>query len=77
MAAPTPQPDPTTKGLFESKTFWGLVVMILASASQRWFGIDLDEETQVGIATDLGIIAGAVLAIWGRLKASKQIDDLF
>ena len=69
--------EPTTKGLFSSKTFWGVVVLLLATQGKQWFDLDLDQMARSDIATQLAAIGGAVLAIWGRLKATKAIDDLY
>lgn len=77
-----PQPSPTPfeserKGLMGSKTVWGVVIMILAPYLQRSFGIDLSGETGLGIANDLPVLFGGFLAIYGRIKASGRIDDIF
>ena len=65
-----------TKGLFASKTFWGMIVMFVAFALNKWFGINLSEETH-GIVTDeLVNIAGAALIIYGRIKAERKISGI-
>lgn len=68
--------DNETKGLLQSKTFWGVVVMAIAGVLRPIFGIVLPEETQQAIAHDLTVAAGAFLAIWGRIAASAKIDRL-
>ncbi|UCG53619.1 MAG: hypothetical protein JSW58_08680 [Candidatus Latescibacterota bacterium] len=74
-----PNPPPNIddfKGLFQSKTFWGIVVMIFGALGRNWLGIDIEEETQASITEEIVVIVGAVLAIYGRLVASKQIDAI-
>ena len=71
------RPITDTKGLMGSKTVWGVVIMLLAPYLQRWFGLDLSGETGVGVANDLPVLFGAFLAIYGRVKASGKIDDVF
>lgn len=67
----------STKGLLGSKTVWGVVIMLLAPYIQQWFGVDLSGETGVEVANDLPVLFGAFLAIYGRVKASGKIDDVF
>jgi len=77
MSLPQTLPEPEGKGLMGSKTVWGVVIMILAPYLQRSFGIDLSGETSMSIANDLPVLFGAFLAIYGRVKASGKIDDIF
>lgn len=65
-----------SKGLFQSKTFWGVVLMLFAGGAKSWLGIDLDELTQEDITTEVITIVGSILAIWGRVKATRRIDGL-
>lgn len=64
-----------TKKWYASKTVWGGLIAV-ASATAGLFGVYIDEQTQAQI-TDLALVgAGAVgglIAIWGRIKADKEI----
>lgn len=71
------QKQPETKGLFDSKTFWGVLLMVLASQSKKLFGVDLSDLLDSNFADSAAVIAGAVWAIFGRISADKKITDLF
>ena len=65
-----------TKSIFQSKTIIGSVVALLSIALSSFFGYEIAgadkaQLTEIIIAT-LGS-AGAVTAIYGRVKATKQI----
>lgn len=63
------------KGAFASRAVWGGIVAVLAGIAGI-FGYTIDPALQGEIATQaLGIAAavGGVIAIWGRLKATKKI----
>jgi hypothetical protein len=66
--------DTTTA--FRSKTIWGLLIMLITWGLSRWGGINLSEETQGQLGTDLAMLAGAGLAIYGRIKASRPISGI-
>lgn len=71
-----------TKPLFRSKTFWGSVVAV-GGAIAGLFGFDLTSADQaeltglidqtIGVWDSLAVIAGALLAIYGRITATKTI----
>jgi hypothetical protein len=61
------------KKLIQSKTFWGGVIM-LANGVAKHLGYDLgDQAAWVDILVNL---SGAVLAIWGRITATKRIKSM-
>lgn len=60
------------KGLLQSKTFWGVVVLLLVPLLRR-AGLDIGDAAGSEIAGDLVAIAGGAVAIWGRVSASKPI----
>jgi hypothetical protein len=62
-----------TKGLLASKTVWGTVVMIIATALS-FFKIDIGD--QAGWVEAGMSLAGASLAIYGRIKAVKKISGV-
>lgn len=66
-----------TKGLFDSKTFWGVVVMLTGPLFLEWFGIDLSSETGLEFANKAPELIGAFIALYGRAKASSKIDNIF
>jgi uncharacterized membrane protein len=68
-----------SKAWYASKGVWGGVLAV-ASVVGGYFGVKLDEATQTvivdqitGAASAIGIIVGAVTAIYGRIAATKQI----
>ncbi|HXV24168.1 MAG TPA: hypothetical protein VED46_07905 [Alphaproteobacteria bacterium] len=65
------------KTLFSSKTFWGAFVAILAGALSL-FGYHLGEADQVELINSISGVAAAVgglIAIYGRIVASKRIGS--
>jgi hypothetical protein len=63
------------KTLFSSKTFWGALVAVLAGASSL-FGYQLAAEDQaeiVNAVSGIAAAAGGLVAIYGRVVASKRI----
>lgn len=69
-----------SKSIFASKTFWGAVISVLGKLSGVVFGVEIGEDSVAQI-TDLTIAAvsfgtsfiGDVLAVYGRVKATKAI----
>lgn len=64
---------PETKSIFESKTVWGVIVMMLSHFLPS-LGVNLDEASQGAISEQFTILIGAGLAIWGRFTAKAPID---
>jgi CDP-diglyceride synthetase len=65
------------KSLFASKTVWGAVIAILAGALSL-FGYQLDAGDQaelINIASGIAATAGGLIAIFGRIVASKRIGS--
>lgn len=62
-----------TKSLLTSRTFWGAVLMMAASALS-YFGIDFGAEDQARLAYILAESAGFALTVWGRIAAGKAIE---
>ena len=63
------------KTLLASKTFWGAFVAVLAGALSL-FGYQLAAEDQaqlVNAVSGIAAAAGGVVAIYGRIVASKRI----
>ena len=65
------------KGLLSSKTVWGVIVMVIGTA------LGWGAEAQEVITTSVMLIVsgvleilGAVLAIYGRIKAEKRIGSV-
>lgn len=61
-----------TKGLVQSKTFWGVIIMVAPTVA-TWLGWSLSEAETQGIITAGTEAFGALLALWGRIKAVKPI----
>jgi hypothetical protein len=65
------------KTLLSSKTFWGALVAVLASALSL-FGYQLGASEQselIAIGTSVAGAAGGLFAIYGRIVASKRIGS--
>lgn len=60
------------KNLLLSKTFWGVVILVLAP-NLKWFGIDLDAEDYTIVGSEIITGIGALLAIIGRIGAKRKI----
>ncbi len=63
------------KSLIASKTFWGAFVAVAAGVFGL-FGYAVTPEDQVWLVDSIaavGAIAGGVVAVYGRIKASKRI----
>ena len=63
------------KSIFASGTFYAGLLAI-AAGILGFFGWTLtadDQQTLIDLAVGIGASVGGVLAIWGRVKASKQI----
>lgn len=66
-----------TKRIFQSKTIIGSVVTLLALSLSSFFGYEIGADDQtILVDTALNFIAsaGAIVAIYGRIKASKKIE---
>ena len=68
-----------TKPWWQSKTIWGALITIIALILSL-FGVQIDEQTKqvlinesVALATAVAGIVGAVLSIYGRIKAKQRI----
>lgn len=57
------------KGILQSKTVWGIAVMVIAQVLKR-NGVEVDE---AGLLNDLMSAVGTILAIYGRVTASSTI----
>ncbi|MCB1377968.1 MAG: hypothetical protein KDK89_06330 [Alphaproteobacteria bacterium] len=63
------------KSFFASKTIWGGFIALIASAAAIWgYSITPADQAQiVELITGIGGIIGGVLAIYGRIVATKKI----
>lgn len=66
------------KSLVASKTFWGAIVALGGSAlSLGHYTLSPSDAAQaVDLITGIATAAGSLLAIYGRVKASRQIGSL-
>jgi len=70
-----------TKPLFKSATFIGVIIMVLAQVAAL-FGYHYTPD-DISVVTDQtavivsagGTLVGSVLAIWGRIRATKRIGS--
>jgi hypothetical protein len=63
-----------TKPLYTSKTIIGIIVLALSWAAERW-GLPVTEGDLTEAATLILGAVGAVLAVYGRLSATKPISS--
>lgn len=64
------------KGFLQSRTIWGATVAIVAAVLDALGVARIDDGTQneiIGLVLKAGEIVGAVVAIWGRVVATKRI----
>jgi len=63
------------KSFFASKTIWGGIIALIASTAAIWgYSITPADQAQiVELVTGIGGIIGSVLAIYGRIVATKKI----
>lgn len=63
------------KGLLRSRTFWGALVALIAPFLGMAGYAVTEEDTAAVVDTIMGTVAaaGALLAIFGRIKASKKV----
>jgi hypothetical protein len=63
------------KSIFASKTIWGGLLALAASAAAIWgYSITPADQAQiVELITGIGGAIGSVLAIYGRIVATKKI----
>lgn len=64
------------KSFFASKTIWGGLVVLLATAANfAGYTIpDADQAQLIEIASNVAALIGALVAIWGRVRATKKIE---
>lgn len=65
-----------TKPWYQSKTIWGALIAMAAPLT-RYVGLDLPLAEQAELADLLTVLAstfGALLALYGRLTATKAVD---
>lgn len=65
-----------TKTLLQSRTVIGALLVIVAPVIERVFGVEINAVMQADMAaslTDLMQVVGALLAIYGRVKATKKV----
>lgn len=58
-----------SKSIFTSVTFWGVVLSIVAPLAGK-YGFQFDAAGISGLANDLAGGAGALIAIYGRMRAA-------
>lgn len=66
-----------TKKWYASRTVWGGLIAFAAAVIAPMAGVTIDAVLQgdmVDVAVAGGGVIGSLIAIWGRLKASKTID---
>ena len=73
MAGNAPLKKSNGKGLIQSKTWWGVMLMGLPMVF-KWFGWELSDAGAQELANQAVIVVGGLLAIYGRVKASKPIS---
>ena len=63
------------KSIFASRTFWGGLLAIVAGVL-GFFGWNLtadDQQALVDLGVGVAASLGGLVAIWGRVRASKKI----
>ncbi|MDA0338132.1 MAG: hypothetical protein O2782_23420 [bacterium] len=63
------------KAWYQSRTVWGGLIAVLAAVAGA-FGFSIGGEDQAALVEAVAAVAGAaggIVAIWGRVKATKSI----
>lgn len=58
------------KGILESKSVWGALLAIAGTVASL-FGYDIGDTN--GLANEIVVLAGSIIAIYGRIKAVKRL----
>ena len=64
-----------TKPWYTSSSIWGSIIVVVSMAISA-VGYTIDQETQtqiVNLIMSIVALAGSAIAIYGRIKATKQI----
>ena len=64
------------KPWYASRTIWGSIIALLAAVASA-FGVEIDQQMQttfIESALQLVAIGGSILAVFGRMTATTQID---
>ena len=64
------------KPWYASRTIWGSIIALLAAVASA-FGVEIDQQMQttfIESALQLVAIGGSMLAVFGRMTATTQID---
>lgn len=67
--------DRNGKPALKSTTVQSSLLTIALVVSQ-YLGLDVSEDSIADVIINLGLIATALGAIWGRFKAEKKIDSV-
>lgn len=60
------------KRWWQSRTIWGAVAVLIAELA-RAFGLEVSEEEVGGLLMQIVTVAGALVAIYGRVQATARI----
>lgn len=63
------------KGILQSRTFWGALLAIVSAAlglAGYTFGAE-DQQALIEVGTAIGTALGGLIAIFGRISATKKI----
>ncbi|NRB30289.1 MAG: hypothetical protein HRU27_06820 [Rhizobiaceae bacterium] len=64
------------KPWYASRTIWGSIIALLAAVASA-FGVEIDQQMQttfIESVLQLVAIGGSILAVFGRMTATTQID---
>lgn len=64
------------KPWYASRTIWGSIIALLAAVASA-FGVEIDQQMQttfIESVLQLVAIGGSMLAVFGRMTATTQID---
>ena len=65
-----------TKAWYQSSAVWGGIIAVLAPIVGTFFHMTVSSQDAASLADALagiGTAIGGILAVWGRVKATKQI----
>lgn len=68
-------PAMATKPFWQSKTFWGLAVMVVSPLAAK-YGLSVTDEDVGGLINVVAEAVGGVMIIIGRITATKKVTLL-
>lgn len=80
MVVPAKSAD---KNILQSKTIWGVLILLAAFGASKFLGIEISEGEQTDLVEKIlpvietgGALLGTILAVYGRVVATAKVKLL-